>query len=218
MRKIFFRGAWAALPIVAAFAVVAVDWMVVAKILSAGGALLEAAAAGWTGRPAEALRDDPAWAWFFAWGSVAAAVLLVGLPLLAASAWMATGLGRWAQRRLGAWLERVPVLGPIALVSRALSLRIEEELVGGKHRSVAAVPWGSGVWGLAIVTGRGEDGDSPAVMLLPKSPVSLGSPLLVVPAHRALATGLPLDQGLRVLGSWGLLPPRPAALAAPPSP
>lgn len=207
MKRLFIRGLLGTVPIVATVAFLAVDYVVAARIALGAAGHLESAVEAAAGKDRFLLSESTLGAWFFSWGSIVAAVLLALLPLLAASLWMTTRIGR---RLYVAWLrraERIPVLGLIAAVSRALRRKADQELVQEKPRSVAFVPFGGPAFALGIVTAERGAG-APLVVFVPSSPFSLQSYLLLVPGETARPAPIAVDQLLRSVASCGILPPR----------
>lgn len=207
MKRLFVRGALGALPIAGTFALLAVDYIVAARIALASAGLLESAVEAVSGRHRAQLSESILWDWFFSWGSLLAAVLLVLLPLLAASLWMATRVGR---RLYAAWLrraERIPLLGLIVTVSRAFRRKVDREILRKELRSVALVPFGGPAFALGIVTGEREAG-VPLVVLVPSSPLSLRGHLLIVPSGTARPAPIAVDQLLCSVATWGIVAPR----------
>jgi uncharacterized membrane protein len=206
VRRLFLRGLVGAVPVAATVAFLAIDYVVAARVTLGAARGIESAVEGAAGKERAILSESPLGAWFFSWGSTVAAILLVLLPLFAASLWMATRLGR---RLYAAWTrraERIPVLGLMVAASRALRRKVDQEVVQGRPRSVTIVPFGGPAVALGIVTG-GEAG-GPLLVLVPSSPFSLQSLLLFVPPDRARPAPISVDQLLRSVASWGIVPPR----------
>ncbi|HLG42838.1 MAG TPA: hypothetical protein VI643_05690 [Planctomycetota bacterium] len=206
MKKILLRGLLGAIPIVAAIAFVVVDYVVIAGILRGAAVWLEALVTLAAGRDRASLSESSSIAaWFFSWGSTVAAVLILLLPLLAAAAWMSTRLGRRISAALRRRLERLPVIGTFAAISRVLRKKVDQELVQKKFRSVVLVPFGGPSFALGVVT---AEGPGSRIVLVPSSPLSLQGRLLIVPAERAVPAAIPIDHVFRTVASWGIVPPR----------
>lgn len=206
MKKILLRGLLGAIPIVAAIAFVVVDYIVIAGILRGAAGGLEDLAAWAAGRDRASLAESSALgAWFFSWGSTVVAVFGLLLPLLAAAVAMSTRLGRRISAAIQRKMERLPVVGTFAAISRVLRRKVDQELVQKKFQSVVLVPFGGPAFALGVVT---AEGPGCRVVLVPSSPLSLQSRLLIVPSARVIPAAIAVDHVFRTVASWGIVPPR----------
>lgn len=228
MKRFFFRGLFAVLPLALTAFVV---WFVVGFLYGNIGIPLGDAmkwamgkAAGWT--PAEPEHD-----WFFRWGAPFFGFAVAIVVTLIAGFLLATFFGKKLWQLFEGMLKRLPVVGTIYPYARQFTeffISADEKKMEFKHPVAVPYPH-AGMYAIAFVTGEGMKALNDATkkhlvcVFIPNAPAPISGFVVYVPREDVIFLPLSVEEAMRILISAGVIHPGhqkvgPGDLPAPAAP
>lgn len=149
--------------------------------------------------------------------------LLATLLLLVVVGWLASRLGSASLGRF--WdqmLMRIPGIGIVYGSTKSLGEAFLSKREGQAFKQVVLIPWPmDGMWRVGFVTGRASDevksrlGEDVEVVFVPHTPNPASGFVHYVPRHKVVYLDWPVEEGLKVIVSGGVVQPPGGAVIAP---
>ena len=149
--------------------------------------------------------------------------LVATLLLLVIVGWIASRLGSASLGRF--WdqmLMRIPGIGIVYGSTKSLGEAFLSKREEQAFKHVVLIPWPmDGMWRVGFVTGRATAdvkhrlGEDVEVVFVPHTPNPASGFVHYVPKHKVVYLDWPVEEGLKVIVSGGVVQPPPTAVIAP---